>query len=176
MAYLTNLLVQVVSRVDGTPKSCGVMLNNGGGGSTLSSGNAAGGYYQFTGLVAGLYDIVIVTPSYNVVTSNYAIQNSFLIPVGESSIAEEGRTYIRSQETVVGAGILQENLSNLTGTVSGVGYFSEPRALPWPVATGTTNALVDTFSSQVGFAKQTGNSYYHSNQNTTFSQKIGISA
>ena len=175
MAYLTNLLVQAVSRVNGAAVNVGVMLNNGGGGSNIYSGNAAGGYYQFTGLNAGLYDVVILAPNGTFTTSNYAINNAYLIPVDESSMAEESRTYIRSQETIIGAGVLAENFSAPTGTPGPVGYTPETRMLTWPVPSGSSGTLVETYSVPVGIAKQSGNSYYHGNQNTTFWQRLRVS-
>jgi len=176
MAYLTNLLLQVVDG-NGNPRSnVGAMIAPAGD-AVATSGNAAGGVYQFTGLVAGLYDVSAIVSGVNYTTRNYEIKNSFLIPVGESSVAAEGRTYVRSEDTIqdVGAGVLAQNHSNPTGTITSTGYVNEGFSLAFPTPTGTSSTLVTNFSETIGLAKQSGNSYYHGNQDTTFSQRLRIS-
>jgi len=173
MAYLTNLSLQVVDR-NGAPKTdVGAMISYVGG-ATIESGNAAGGVYQFTGLVAGLYDVSAIVNGVNYTTHDYQIKNEFLIPIGESSVAAEARTYIRSEESVT-EGNLQQDKTVLTGTPTSAGYVNKDFALAFPTSTGTNGVLTDRFTDTIGLAKQTGNSYYSSNQNTTFSQKLRIS-
>jgi hypothetical protein len=175
MAYLTNILLQVVDRAGAPKLGVGAMINYPAGGANIQSGSAAGGFYQFTGINAGVYDITVVASGANYITQNYEVKNAYIIPIGESSVNEEGRLYIRSQETVTGAGVLTHNQTYPTGTITGTGYVTNSFNLAFPTPTGTGNLFTETITESIGMAKQTGDRYYHSNQNTTFNQKVRIS-
>ncbi len=133
-----------------------------------TSSTDSNGLVQFSGVTAGLYDIV-VSGTYNLY--NYAVKNEFIVPEGGSEVVREGRKVVRSEES---SSVLfsKENRPNVqlgypmttfTETVSGVGT----------VTNTFTNRLDDSlFSETLQLQVELDDRYIVQNQSTKLFQSF----
>ncbi len=156
----------------------------------IASGNSdTNGYVQFTGVDAGTYDIKIVNSS-GAASFNYGyiVKNSFVVDPANTF---ESRFSVRSGESIagVGAGVLARTSDALGGMYSSYNFSKEPvetnaelvGGQPKIGLNGTATTYYQNQFDGVIFsvldtirAKQSGNSYYHDNQNVKLFQKVDI--
>ena len=165
MAYVSNIIAKVVGRTGSPKNSLPCMLLNLDSSVVSSGSTTIDGRVVFTGISAGVYNIKVIGSSGNYFLNTYELKNSYVLPIGESSAAFESRTFVRSSDVIGGSGVLTQNKVLLTGITAG-GY------------TGTTIYYSPFDQVPVTgintLTKQTGNSYYHLNQNLMNVQRVQI--
>jgi len=141
-----------------------------------SGDTGADGYTLFTSVDAGTYAIQVsdVVNTGTLTMNNYEVKNSFVTNPDQAPF--EHRFSVRSAESIGFGGILtQAKDVGITGSINFAG--ATPRRTVYDTIGPQVyqNDLGTIFTGTVSLAaKQSGNSYYHGNQNTTFTQFVDI--
>lgn len=140
----------------------------------------SGGCIAFSGVHPAEYDITVTHLTQNYTLTNYVVKNSFMVPEGGTDFLAESRRYVTSLQSVSGAGILV-NDEPLRKFEQHLGYPSDPIPSGMVTTSGmASNAyafedIIGTIhSGTTQMAKEFGDRYYASNQNTQFYQNFTI--
>jgi len=141
----------------------------------LASGDTGiDGYALFVGVTGGTYAIQVVD-TVNTGTAflyNYEVRNSFV--TNPDQLPFESRFSVRSAESVASPGILTHNKAMApTGTFTGGSEKRTQYDTAGPQLYQNEFGTIFTGTSTLA-GKQSGNSYYHLNQNETFTQFVDI--
>jgi len=171
MPHEVGINIKVVDRLGDPQAAVTVNLLNLGDASVLRTGSTdVGGRTLFTGVTAGTYDLEAVGASGSQFIRNYVVKDTYSIVPGDSSFNFENRYSVRSGDGVPAPGIFTQNKETRQGILFG-GQLQPLRVY------GGNNInpdLMPVTGSRTVLNKQSGNSYYHLNQDVAQFQKAQI--
>ena len=169
MSNEVGVNIKIVDRLGVAQGNIPVILHDEAFGPVIRSGNSdMGGRVLFTGLTAGTYDIEAVGASGTSILRNYIVKNAYSIVPGSTEFNFENRYSVRSGDGVPSPGILTQNKEMRQGVFFG------GQLQPTTIYGGNNISPTPMTGTAILLGKQSGNSYYHLNQDVGIFQRTQI--